>query len=470
MRKILTGDALEMLKTLPDESVNCCVTSPPYYGLRDYGIDGQIGLEKTPQEYVQKLVDVFREVRRVLRNDGTFWLNLGDSYVASGSGACHKTWKGNFSQQQNTLPRMSHKNRRSSKIGPKPKNLIGIPWRIAFALQQPYEHHLIQNNADRAYMAGLIDGEGCITILKTKSSHCDSYSYPPIVQIRMCDNDVLNYFADLISANHPKAELYNSQKNKKQRPSYSVKAVSKKAMKLIADVYPYLRVKQKQSIIAYNHQIHRNKTNYQQRTQAQIEREEFCKSLINDLNQKKERDLPSWMVEPTFQIEDGWYLRQDCIWHKPNPMPESVKDRCTKAHEYIFLMSKSARYFYDADAIKEPCKRLGGGYIGGQKGINWGRKFFVNDKVNKRSVWTIANKPYSAAHFATFPPELPETCIKAGCPKGGTVLDPFSGAGTTGMIAARLYMDYIGIDLNPEYVDISQDRIYDDAPLFANLV
>ena len=279
--RILTGSCLDVLPTLPAESVHCCVTSPPYFGLRDYGADGQIGLESTPDEFVAALVQVFREVRRVLRGDGTLWLNLGDSF------------------------------------GPG-KQLQGIPWRVAFALQA-----------------------------------------------------------------------------------------------------------------------------------------------------------------------DGWYLRSDIIWSKPNPMPESVTDRPTKAHEYLFLLTKQAKYYYDADAIREPNSELtvkvhGPGKYAASNGTSkpmdglkgdrrdWNRSNpesglrngrELNGR-NRRSVWHVATQPFSGAHFATFPPKLIEPCILAGCPKGGTVLDPFSGAGTTAMVAVQHGRNAIGIELNPEYVALSEDRLF----------
>ena len=264
-RMILHGDCLEKLKTLADSSVDCVVTSPPYWGLRDYGVPGQLGLEATPEEYVARMVEVFREVRRVLKPEGTLWLNLGDSYG-------------------------------------KVKQLVGIPWRVAFALQA-----------------------------------------------------------------------------------------------------------------------------------------------------------------------DGWYLRQDIIWHKPNPMPESVRDRCTKAHEYIFLLSKSPKYFFDVDAIREPCVsdhpagnkvRMGSrGRIGREGWALDDSRSIPADGRNKRSVWTVTPKPFKGAHFATFPPDLVEPCILAGCPAGGVVLDPFFGAGTTGIVAQRHERKWIGIELNAEYVAIAQSRL-----------
>lgn len=278
---------------LADESVQCVVTSPPYYGLRDYGVDGQIGIEQTPDGYVRKLVDVFREVKRVLRDDGSLWLNLGDSYSGSGkgrnadgtAGGSGVINKANMGTQVGTLYKTNDVD------GLKPKDLIGIPWRVAFALQA-----------------------------------------------------------------------------------------------------------------------------------------------------------------------DGWYLRQDIIWAKPNPMPESVKDRCTKSHEYIFLLTKNARYYYDSDAIKEPSK-----YAGDDRGSRTDSRRTVplansmNGKTgefrNKRDVWTVTTKPYKGAHYATFPPDLITPCILAGCPEGGIVFDPFAGSGTTVMVANRLGRKGVGLDLSWKYLD-----------------
>lgn len=295
---IIGGDALIELRKLPDESVNCCVTSPPYWGLRDYGVPGQLGLEKTPEEYVARMVEVFREVRRVLRSDGTLWLNLGDSYYNYRPGAGQALCKQTLAKTNQDHP--ADCPRRANVIdGLKEKDLVGIPWRVAFALQS-----------------------------------------------------------------------------------------------------------------------------------------------------------------------DGWWLRQDIIWAKPNPMPESVRDRCTKAHEYIFMLSKSARYWYDAEAVKEESatvwnstKQMVGKPLVNQTG---GKVRPTENQTgrNLRSVWPIATRPFPEAHFATFPPEIPERCIKAGCPKGGTVLDPFFGAGTTGLVAARLGREFIGIELNAEYCEMARRRIY----------
>ena len=304
MNKILNGDCLEVMKGLKSESINCCTTSPPYWGLRDYGAEGQLGLEKTAKAYVDKLVEIFREVRRILRDDGTLWLNLGDSYAGSMKGIGHD---GNAyaGEKQDTnkgsVGIYKEKPPSAQSIGLKPKDLVGIPWMVAFALRA-----------------------------------------------------------------------------------------------------------------------------------------------------------------------DGWYLRSDIIWHKPNAMPESVKDRPTKAHEYIFLLSKSKKYYYDYEAIKEPAKweRWGNqtekkkhpgkaAHLGGKKI----EELPVSDKKNKRTVWAVPTKPFKEAHFATYPPDLIEPCILAGCPEGGIVLDPFMGAGTTAMVTLQNRRRYIGVEINPEYVEIAERRL-----------
>jgi DNA modification methylase len=311
--RLILGDCLKVLPTLADSSVQCCVTSPPYWGLRDYGHDDQIGLESTPEQYVAQMVAVFREVRRALRDDGTLFLNLGDSYNSPASNQQGRSGgsSGLVSPKyvENGMAGMGRRSEIPCKEL-KPKDLVGIPWRVAFALQA-----------------------------------------------------------------------------------------------------------------------------------------------------------------------DGWYLRQDIIWAKPNPMPESVRDRCTKAHEYIFLLTKSERYFWDADAIAEPFadERMGNPNGGGayareafayagpnsQSGLQKGEWNTDSSKTGKnaRSVWTITPKPCPEAHFATFPPELPERCIKAGSRVGDTILEPFMGAGTTGMVAVKHGRNFIGCELNPAYMEIAQRRI-----------
>jgi DNA modification methylase len=307
MNIIKFGDCRDIMRRWAAEGVKAqtCVTSPPYFGLRDYGHEGQIGLEQTPEEYIAAMVEVFRCVRDVLADDGTLWLNIGDSYAANRAYQVPSTKGGaKHSNSQAVGGKVS-----TVPDGCKPKDLIGIPWMLAFALRA-----------------------------------------------------------------------------------------------------------------------------------------------------------------------DGYYLRQDIIWHKPNPMPESVRDRCTKAHEYIFLLSKSERYFFDHEAIKEPAKvssegiRFGGNKYGDSndpkhatKSGNVSKEY---DKANKRSVWQVATRPYKGAHFATFPPALIEPCILAGSRPGDVVLDPFMGSGTTAAVALQHGRKYLGCELNPEYKALQDERIDEHRNLF----
>lgn len=311
---IIVGDCIKSMQAMPAQSIHCCVTSPPYFGLRDYGHTGQIGLEETPEAYVARLVEVFREVRRVLRDDGTLWLNLGDSYNAyNGNRGRSASFQ---SATDHALPSLPNGHGLTVKhLGN--KQLLGIPWRVAFALQ-----------------------------------------------------------------------------------------------------------------------------------------------------------------------EDGWYLRQDIIWHKPNPMPESVRDRCTKAHEYIFLLSKSERYHFGSEAMKEPATSNASGAAasfkrsGSKRGQVIPRQHYgthrperedvaYNETRNRRSVWTVATRPYKGAHFATYPPELIRPCILASCPAGGTVLDPFGGSGTTAQVALEEGRAAVLCELNPDYAELARQRIANINPRLA---
>ncbi|WP_375293035.1 DNA-methyltransferase [Pseudomonas aeruginosa] len=291
---------------MPDQSFHCCITSPPYFGLRDYGMASQIDLEQTPAEFVARLVEVFREVRRVLRDDGTLWVNMGDSYASIAGGYAPEGSAGKHDiVSRNTRGAVRRGHRRKPAEGLKQKDLMGIPWRLAFALQ-----------------------------------------------------------------------------------------------------------------------------------------------------------------------DDGWYLRQDIIWHKPNPMPESVRDRCTKAHEYVFMLTKSRRYYYDHEAVKEDAVSehpSGNGFkrdaresyknLDGTARGNDEQWTGVGGKRNRRSVWTVPTAGFKGAHFATFPPDLIRPCVLAGAPRGGLVLDPFGGAGTTALVAMQEGRRSVLIELNPEYAAIARNRL-----------
>jgi DNA modification methylase len=305
MNRVEFGDCREIMRQWSADGVRVqtCVTSPPYFGLRDYGHDGQIGLEQTPDEYIAAMVEVFRCVRDVLADDGTLWLNLGDSYGAVGGNTYagfNERWNGTGGAGSKQDAMLNGVTDRKIATGLKPKNLLGIPWRVAFALQA-----------------------------------------------------------------------------------------------------------------------------------------------------------------------DGWILRQDIIWHKPNPMPESVRDRCTKAHEYIFLLSKSPKYFYDNEAIKYPVKqdwgtrdRTDGKYHNEGSGLQpHGGLEKSYEKANKRSVWSVATRPFKGAHFAVYPPELIEPCVLAGSRQGDIVLDPFMGSGTTAEVALKHGRQYLGCELNEAYKELQNQRI-----------
>lgn len=312
MSKILCGDALEILKMIPDNSVNMCLTSPPYYGLRDYGIDEQLGTETTPALYIERLVCIFREVHRVLRKDGTLWINIADSYAGSGKGGWDSTVKGSMNKELYN-PSCFYMPKKWKGI--KEKDMIGVPWALAFALR-----------------------------------------------------------------------------------------------------------------------------------------------------------------------DDSWYLRSDIIWQKPNCMPESVKDRPSKSYEHIFLLAKSKHYYYDYEAIQEPAAQSTiernrravsniGKYAHGIECKTMQAIFVPRDHSeertmrNKRDVWTVSTNSHRInGHFAMYPERLIEPCILAGCPVGGVVLDPFFGSGTTGAAAKRLGREYIGIDINPDYCTIAENRISEVIP------
>ena len=492
---IIEGDCVDVMQTyLLDASVNCCVTSPPYFGLRDYGHAGQIGLEQTPDEYVAKLVEVFREVRRVLRDDGTLWLNLGDSYAASMSnngGYSDKSTLAGFTSAD-TKGRIANDSgdRRKINHGVKQKDLLGIPWRVAFALQAPYYTGRIKDERLRYWLAGLVDGEGCLTILETTSPHGSGNSLPPILQVRMCDLAPVQRCAEITGLGNA-SPLQEPPSHGGNRGSYSWRLNARNAADIARELYPYLLVKKRQAVVLWNHQKIRE--SYETKRGVKIpasalEKQRALRDIVRKLNASEPVDMPSWLEEPQPMFEPGFYLRSDIVWAKPNPMPESVTDRPTKAHEYLFLLSKSPRYYYDAAAIAEDAKGWNGSTFDGprdltvrpttgrgpRKNEELGKRTYAgfNDRWdatesangmpetrNRRTVWTVTTKPFKGAHFATFPPDLIEPCVLAGCPAGGTVLDPFGGAGTTGLVAQRHGRNSVLIELNPAYVEMAEQRV-----------
>lgn len=455
--RIIGGDCLGVLKTLPAESVNCCVTSPPYWGLRDYGVDGQIGIEETPEAYVARLVGVFREVRRVLRDDGTLWLNLGDSYAGSGKGA----WDRTDVQKEVYVPKPGGREASMPKVPPglKPKDLVGIPWRVAFALQQPYYTGRIKSETDRTWLAAMIDGEGCMFIHKRGAglSNGQGYtrknaSYGAGLEVANCNEAVIRRCAEITGL----GSICHQDGGRRQR-IYRWSLRSNACRDVIHEIYPHLVGKKHEARLLIG---------CPSSGEVAAATHEALKGLHNGIPTTIDFPAPAAMFEP------GFYLRQDIIWSKLNPMPESVRDRCTKAHEYLFLLSKSPRYFYDHEAIKEAATCAGANAERKHAGEMeqavspelfrtrpHGRTCGYPDTRNRRTVWTVATKPYPGAHFATFPPDLIRPCVRAGCPVGGVVLDPFAGAGTTGLVALEEGRNFIGIELNPDYCKMAEKRI-----------
>ena len=664
-------DVLDGLARLPDGCAHCVVTSPPYWNLRDYGIAGQLGMEPTMEGYVQAMTAVFREVRRVLRGDGTCWVNLGDSYA--GGGPHH----GDSNTGKSGTNRGSQSGIDRTTPSLKPKDLCGIPWRLAFALQQPYEEpSCVKSPEDRAWLAAVFDGEGTFGIRRYDSwkegSHCQdgfiAYTSVANSDVELLDRCVAitGIGRSAIKAKGGRAGDVDKRGVVSRRDNYGWRQDGNGAISIIKAIYPYLIAKRKQAVLAYTLDV-LNKDRMA-RGNGPVpkeiqEKKELLKALIHRCNKRDTGiDLPSWCIEPKLEITPGWWLRSDIIWAKPNPMPESVTDRPTKAHEYLFLLSKSQNYYYDAVAVAEPgvmrdmnadTARLNNSrYLKDGRGET-NEKFTLGVGTvtrNRRTVWTIPSEPFrdwlqtvhrvdvpldaidgdtkrtvspgcpvhggssgmgailscdghggadpnhiehnddhpdqgqpsepasiplilgggsvaessdlplqsrsgsaivrnsqaskkapapetmrpytpcaqtqsrtdgipgqlvsselhpdsdgsstlkggsgahepsrmaddtvdtplrfrergactcsyykevtkSISHFATYPPALVEPCIKAGCPPFGLVLDPFSGAGTTAMVAVRLGRRAIGLELNAEYVAMSQRRILGD--------
>ena len=529
--QIIPGDCRVTLPGLPGESVHCVVTSPPYWNLRDYGtgtweggdaacrhrrdnvrpdhsgsrrlstkgtqataaaagspfrevcglcgarrVDAQIGLEPTPQEYVDKLVGIFRQVRRVMRDDATLWLNLGDTYANDGKwggatgGRHHRSLHG----PQSAVGRA----RRATSMPD--KSLLGIPWMVARALQQPHEHARLATAGGRAWMAGILDG--CGEILECD---VDRFSFDVFLSVPSAPPDLLARIAAV-------AGMGSSQEG--FTGGWCANATE--AADLLAEMYPFLWRWRTEALIAWNLLIVAEVTEGK-RCGDYLARQSVCNDLLSRLRDRKQVDLPDWLMEPTVRSEPGFCLRSDIIWHKPNAMPESIGDRPTKAHEYVFLFSKSSRYYYDAAAIAEKAVSdhdSGNGFQGRQGGAvhlpmsggtgsrnQWTRLSVVEADVhqeaslfegleqtrasaptlrNKRTVWTVATVPSRSKHFAVFPPALIRPCILAGCPLDGTVLDIFAGSGTTGKVAVEEGRQALLLELNPDYLPLIEQRTH----------
>jgi DNA modification methylase len=429
------GDALTILRTLEASSVQCVISSPPYWGLRDYGVPGQLGLEPTPGSYVTNMVAVFREVRRVLREDGTLWLNLGDSY------ANDTKWGGSSGGKHvEALHGNSGIGRGKRDTGLKAKDLVGIPWSVAKALQAPYYAGRIRDVGDRRWLAAMIDGEGTICGFH----HIRTDDGRPRTGAHVF---ITNGSTALLDEAH---RIWPTSRSEHMRPGvghlgtittyrWIVHGTANKTM-ILRELYPYLIAKRRQAIVAYNLLLLMADAKHLGHTpqrDAVREKRKKLTDLMSDLNQGRVADIPSWLDEPPSLHEPGWWLRSDIIWSKPNPMPESVTDRPTKAHEYLFLLTKSERYYYDGDAIREPynpesigryayaldgtaptARQPQNGDVDRRKREAGVRDPNPNGR-NRRSVWTIATEPYPEAHFATFPTDLVKPCVMAGTSERG---------------------------------------------------
>lgn len=495
MNLIEIGDCRETMRSWAASGIRAqtCVTSPPYFGLRDYGHPGQIGLEQTPEEYIAAMVEVFRCVRDVLADDGTLWLNIGDSYATGG-----KQQMGRRDERPEYLEKRAERfgtgkekalaggnleSFRSVDFGCKPKDLIGIPWMLAFALRQPFEKVHIKDRIDRAWLAALVDGEGCMTIMEANNGEKTSTSFPPILQVKMCDPECVEHANEITG--FKQCLRQDSPSSGGKRETFQWRITGRRAADIVAEIYPYLRIKRKQAVILWNHQLVRDSYETKRGQPMPVsarEKQQQCRELIQRLNQKQDVDIPSWMIEPKITVEPGWYLRQDVIWHKPNPMPESVADRCTRSHEHIFLLSKRPRYYFDQAAIREPSTDpRGPGNLRPVRQPPGERATSANANLrgglhrigaralrNKRDVWTVATRPFRDSHFAVFPDRLIVPCILAGSRPGDIVLDPFMGSGTTASVALQHGRQYLGCELNPAYQPLQDARIADAVgPLFA---
>jgi len=467
----MQSDVTEPLP-LKDNSVQCVVTSPPYWGLRDYGIKGQLGLELTPELYIERMVAVFREVKRVLRDDGTVWCNLGDSYC---TGTVADRQLGNLSFGAGTANAQRIK-RNGDCGGLKAKDLVGIPWRVAFALQQPYYAGKIKRVEDRIWLAAMIDGEGCMFIHKRKvgQSNGQGYerqndSYGAGLEVANTHRAIVNRCLEITGAGSICTVERETRLKKRNIPLHRWNLRSNQCRDIIREIYPYLVGKQHEARLLLG-------------CPSSGKDAELAHAGLIALHRgyTPAIDFPA----PKSMYEPGWYLRSDIIWSKCNPMPESVTDRPTKAHEYIFLLTKNERYYFDQDAVREPpqrnvevgwkdsdCKKYSCDPRLERQGSykDW-RKYCPTGVVtsrNIRTVWEIATQPYPQAHFATFPEAIAERCIKAGSKVDDIVLDPFSGAGTTALVADKLGRFGIGLELKLDYCQMAHSRCYDDAPLLS---
>ncbi len=512
LNKIIQGDCLEVLKTFPDEFVDCIITSPPYWGLRDYGVYGQLGLEKTPEEYVSKLVDIFREVKRVLKKEGTLWLNLGDSYAGNCSQSSNNGRAGFGNPTEKIIKRLPNKakDRSTDKWSYsscqasgnlKVKDLCGIPWRVAFALQadgwylrQDIIWHKpnpmpesVQGSHFYRHRVTIEKYEELQRVWKTKSSNQDGASNLPNLSAgKISDSEItLHEKPEGDSDSESKGAEARSKRKTKQVLGNTTSEVEPREISGDSEGNgERTEAGGELQGTASESGGNRNSTGLDGHSGPpplslfllQPEKFQNDSRPQNPIEQRREKLTREHSTSlPQVQLHKEGQNRMDASEEIDCPgcyMCENQNGfiftlsagRCTKSHEYIFLLAKSQKYYFDNGAIKEPETSIHkGDSVGGKKYIEanmqGGTGYFSKGTRNKRSVWTVNTKPFKEAHFATFPEELIVPMVKVGSPVGGLVLDPFSGAGTTALVAQKLNRNYLGIELNPEYIEIAKNRL-----------
>jgi len=421
---LLQGDSKDILKQIPDNFVNTVVTSPPYWQLRDYFADDQLGQEATPEEYVENLVNILREVKRVLRKDGSLWLNLGDGYNNNSGFERTTDWK-RKGRKGGSSDKKSFKHKSI-----KTKDLVGIPWSVAKALQEPYYTGYIKKEIDRVWLASMIDGEGSISGFTHDRKDGGGIRRGINIHITNSNMDLLDECFRI----WPKAKKQHMKNGENHHGEMEIfrwipNGVKDKSM-LMAEIYPNLIAKKKQALLAWNFlQISKDARGKKQ-TDENNQRCKWIVENLSKLNHQEHVDIPKWIKEPPLLEETGWYLRCDIIWEKTNPMPDGVKDRPTRGHEYVFLLTKSPKYYYDyyrvlEDTEKQPeqIQGFGANEQHGTYRMDQKRTFEHYGKRNKRSVWRTSVSTFKGKHFATYPSKLIDPMIAASTSEKGCCVE-----------------------------------------------
>ncbi len=546
--RIEQGDALSVLSDMPADSIDCVVTSPPYWGLRDYGVDGQLGLESHPQEYLQKLWEIFDEVKRVLKPTGCCFVNLGDTYAGSHCGA------GDYREKTGlgAPPTQRYKGQGSAVANDgsewlKPKNLLMIPARFAIGMQEGRPRpRIIKEHTDAAWLAGMVDADGCIGIRQGPVKLKRNRQFSGYIAVTQTDTIALQHIVDITGIGRVRP---NGKPVGNRRQRYTWRVDGPRVADIVSDIYPWLFIKSRQAKLVSALQVAIDGFRPSKGQPLAADECEYRAKLWNMIKAANQRTLSDtledWPEPEQRRIGGGWWLRNDIVWHKPNAMPSSVKDRFSCSWEHMFFFTKAARYAFDLDAVREPSQIV---FDAPQRGKRRIMKEALTDNThpgyaertnnplgkNPGDCWIIPTCPFPEAHFAVYPPELIRKPIRAGCPPnvcvecgkpweriveqgelvdhpdrkdrkvaavqfkddhyeaGGTlgkmrerktigwrptcargmpnyecggeaepgiVLDPFSGAGTTGVVCIEECRNYIGIELSEEYCEMQRKRL-----------